>query len=125
MAVAASLIPGFKYRILKGPFADEVVTIVDNNIIKAEDDPENQRKILVAGPHGEQMYILPRLLSDTPEGFSAAPAQVITVPTVTTLPEYEPSVAATQAAFARRRLEAALSSRSARRAPALVARIAE
>ena len=39
--------------------------------------------------------------------------------------EYEPSVAATEAAFARRRPEAAPSTRSARSAPALVARIAE
>jgi len=93
MALAASLIPGFKYRVLKGLYEDEVVTIVDNTIIRAEDDPVNQRKIKVAGPHGEEIFMLPRLLSDTPEGFATAPAQVVTVPTVAAAPEYEPSVA--------------------------------
>ena len=72
MALAASLIPGFKYRVLKGMYEDEVVTIVDNTIIKAEDDPVNQRKIKVAGPHGEEIYILPRLLSDRPEAIAGA-----------------------------------------------------
>ena len=66
MALAASLIPGFKYRILKGMLADEVVTIVDNTPFPDGDPDGRQRKVTVEGPNGQTLYILPRLLSERP-----------------------------------------------------------
>jgi MoxR-like ATPase len=68
MALAASLIPGFKYRITRGLFAEEVVTIVSNIPFPDGDPDGRQRKITVLGPDGEQMYILPRLLDERPVG---------------------------------------------------------
>jgi MoxR-like ATPase len=68
MALAASLIPGFKYTILKGVLEDEVVTIVNNVPFLDGDAEGRQRKITVAGPDGKEFYILPRLLSDRPVG---------------------------------------------------------
>jgi hypothetical protein len=68
MALASSLIPGFKYRITRGPLAEEIVTIVDN-VAFPDGDPEGrQRKITVAGPTGDILYILPRLLDERPQG---------------------------------------------------------
>ena len=60
------LVVGYKYTILKGLLAGEVVTVVDNTIIRKEDDPVNQRKVTVAGPDGQILHILPRLLSKRP-----------------------------------------------------------
>ena len=68
MALAASLIPGFKYTILKGVLEDEVVTIINNVPFLDGDAEGRQRKITVAGPDGKEFYILPRLLSDRPVG---------------------------------------------------------
>ena len=93
MALAASLLPGFKYRVLKGPFQDEIVTIIDNTIIKAEDDPVNQRKIKVAGPHGEETFMLPRLLSDTPEQQMVVTVPTMTAPAAPAATAYESTVA--------------------------------
>ena len=70
MALATSLIPGFKYRILKGPLAEEVVTIVDN--VAFPDGHPQQRRITVAGPTGDMIYILPRLLDDRPQGLDSS-----------------------------------------------------
>jgi len=94
MALAASLIPGFQYEIANGDFAGEIVTIKDNKAIA--DGLPNQRKVLVTTPHGEDFYILPRQLKDTPIGMAnstTAPAPAVAAPlapavvtTVTTEP---------------------------------------
>ena len=76
MALAASLIPGFKYRITKGTFEDEVVTIVDNTPFPDGDEEGRQRKITVRTPDDQVHYILPRLLDDTPVGMINEMAQV-------------------------------------------------
>ena len=83
MALAASLIPGFKYRVLKGPFADEIVTIVDNTPFPDGDREGRQRKITILTPMGDEDYILPRLLSDRPEDVAVADAPVYNTPAVT------------------------------------------
>jgi len=77
MAQAASLIPGFQYTIERGPFEGEIVTIVDNKAFP--DDHPQRRKITVTMPSGDEFYILPRLLSNTPvgvtEGATSAPVR--------------------------------------------------
>ena len=80
MAQAASLIPGFQYRIESGLYEDEIVTIVDNTTFP--DNHEHRRKITVALPSGDEYFILPRLLGDRPVGLSntaqSAPVRTIT-----------------------------------------------
>ena len=63
MAKAPGLIPGFTYRINQGMFEGDTVVIVSNTPIP--DGEENQRKVLVQHSEGE-MFILPRMLDDTP-----------------------------------------------------------
>ena len=63
MAKAPGLIPGFSYRINQGMFAGDTVVIVSNTPVP--DGEENQRKVLVKHSEGE-MFILPRMLDDTP-----------------------------------------------------------
>jgi MoxR-like ATPase len=75
MALAASLLPGFQYEILSGPYEGETVTIVDNTVFPP--GHEHQRKIVVRDPLGGEFYILPRLLADQPVGLP----QVASVPT--------------------------------------------
>ena len=89
MALAASLIPGFKYRVLKGPFADEIVTIVDNTPFLDGDTEGRQRKITILTPLGDTDYILPRLLNDRPEDVAVADAPVFSTPAVQTAPVLE------------------------------------
>ena len=66
MALAASLIKGFKYEVAQGILAGEVVTIVDNTTFP--DGHENARKITVKFSDGGIDYVLPRLISDVPVG---------------------------------------------------------
>ena len=79
MAVAASLIPGFQYRINSGAGEDLVVTIIDNTPF-GDDDIERRRKVTVRLPDGSIDYVLPRLMDDRPVGVDApempAPAPV-------------------------------------------------
>jgi hypothetical protein len=76
MALAASLLPGFQYEILSGPYEGETVTIVDNTVFPP--GHEHQRKIVVRDPLGGEFYILPRLLADQPVGLPQAMAPVPT-----------------------------------------------
>lgn len=76
MAKAPALIPGFNYEILSGMFEGDTVQILDN--VPALDGEPNQRKIRVLHPEGE-MFILPRMLADTPI-MDAAPAPVAAAP---------------------------------------------
>lgn len=68
MALAASLIPGFQYRIIGGALEGEVVTIVDNTPFPDGDPEGRQRKVTVLSPEGDTYYILPRLLEVRPVG---------------------------------------------------------
>ena len=63
MALASQLHPGYRYRVWTGIYEDEVVTIVDNTIIRKEDDFVNQRKIKVLLDGGIE-YMLPRTMED-------------------------------------------------------------
>lgn len=84
MALAAQLIPGFKYKVLKGMYAEEVVTIIDNTPFPDGDSQNRQRKITVMGPDSKPMYILPRLLDEKPVGMEG---ETITAPVFVTAPE--------------------------------------
>jgi hypothetical protein len=80
MALAASLLPGFKYEILGGTLEGEIVTIVDNTPFPDSDTEGRKRKITVLSPEGTEYYILPRLLSNSPVGMDTpAPAPVTTI----------------------------------------------
>ena len=68
MALAASLIPGFQYRITSGLLEDEVVTIVDNTPFPDGDPEGRQRKITVRLSDGSVDYMLPRVLDGQPVG---------------------------------------------------------
>jgi AAA domain (dynein-related subfamily) len=85
MAVAASLIPGFQYRINSGAGEDLVVTIIDNTPFP-DDDMERRRKVTVRLPDGSVDYILPRLLDNAPVGVDSpempAPAPVMSAPVI-------------------------------------------
>jgi len=86
MALAASLLPGFKYRINSGIFKDEVVTII-NNTPFADNDPEGrQRKITVLTPVGTEMYVLPRMLDDKPVGIDGGAVVSAPRPTAVAAP---------------------------------------
>jgi hypothetical protein len=80
MALAAALIPGYKYRITGGLLEDEVVTIVTNKPFPDGDPEGRQRKVTVSGPDGETLYILPRLLEGPIAEEVLPPAPVFTVP---------------------------------------------
>jgi hypothetical protein len=67
MALAPSLLPGFRYEISQGLLAGEVVTIIDNTTFP-DTDTERRRKITVRFDDGTVDYILPRLIGDTPVG---------------------------------------------------------
>ena len=78
MALAAQLLPGYQYRIIEGPFSDEVVTIVDAKPFP--DTHPERRKVTVLNPQGKEFYILPRQLTNTPEAqVNLAPAPVFNV----------------------------------------------
>jgi AAA domain (dynein-related subfamily) len=83
MALAASCLPGFQYRVNSGLMEDAVVTIVDNTPF-GDDDMARRRKITVRLEDGSIDYILPRLLDDKPVGVDApampAPAPVVEAP---------------------------------------------
>jgi hypothetical protein len=68
MALAASLLPNFRYEIASGFDEGEIVTILDNTPFKDGDSEGRQRKITVRFADGNEGYILPRLLKDTPVG---------------------------------------------------------
>ena len=68
MALAASLLPNFRYEISSGFDEGEIVTILDNTPFKDGDSEGRQRKITVRFADGHEGYILPRLLKDTPVG---------------------------------------------------------
>jgi len=69
MALAASLIPNFTYRVISGPLAGAQVKIVDNKTFPDQDDDGNPhpeaRKITVS-LGGENIYMIPRLIDGTP-----------------------------------------------------------
>jgi len=71
MALAASLLPNFRYEITSGFEQGEIVTIVNNTPFKDGDPEGRQRKITVRFADGSEGYILPRLLADTPVGIDA------------------------------------------------------
>lgn len=70
MALAASLIPGFQYRVIDGQHAGEIVTIVDNEVI--------HRKVKVT-MNGEEGTILPRQLADNPVGMVSQNGETTTM----------------------------------------------
>jgi AAA domain (dynein-related subfamily) len=77
MAVAASLIPGFQYKVESGIYEGEIVTIVDNETFP--DNHEHRRKITVQLQSGDIEYLLPRLLGSQPIGIANA---AISTPTI-------------------------------------------
>lgn len=94
MALTASLIPGFQYRVARGPLAGEVVTIV-NNVAFPDGHPQ-QRKITVEFD-GQANYILPRLLDSQPISNQPValqgPAPAPTTGPITTMEDLAVSVA--------------------------------
>jgi len=89
MALAASLLPGFKYEITAGALEGEVVTIVDNTPFPDGDPQGRQRKITVLDPMGNEYHILPRLLGDRPVAIEQAPLtfeQAVVTPPVMEAP---------------------------------------
>lgn len=76
MALAASLIPGFQYRVTAGMLEDTVVTIVSNRPFPDGDPEGRQRKITVLSEDGDVDYILPRLLEDQPCGVARTDVSV-------------------------------------------------
>jgi hypothetical protein len=96
MALAASLLPGFKYEITAGTLAGEIVTIVDNTPFPDSDTEGRKRKVTVLSPEGGEFFILPRLLSDRPVSmvradevqptFAETFAEAVATPPVLTTP---------------------------------------
>jgi MoxR-like ATPase len=92
MALAASLLPGFKYEIKDGDFAGEIVTIKDNKAFP--DGHPQQRKITVLTPEGTEYFILPRQLRDTPVGMAEVEtAAPVAAPVALVTPIAEPVLA--------------------------------
>ena len=86
MALAASLIPGFQYRVQSGPLTNEVVTIVDN---KAFPDGHVQQRKITIEFDGQVTYILPRLLDDTPVAIKGRDIPTVSEETVDAEPQIE------------------------------------
>lgn len=88
MALAASLIPGYKYRIISGDHEDMLVTIMSNKPFPDDDPQGRQRKVETLDPYGRIRYVLPRQLegpvSETPVAPlpKAAAAPVVPQPIV-------------------------------------------
>jgi hypothetical protein len=69
MALAASLIPGFTYRITAGPLAGAQVTIVDNKAFPDKDengDPHPEARKVTVRLGNDEIYVIPRLIDGTP-----------------------------------------------------------
>src|SRR5262245_55441076 len=71
MALTNQLIPGWKYRVVAGMFAGDVITIVDNKAFPDGDPQGRARQILVLNPDGEPFTIIPRVIDPTPVGAPA------------------------------------------------------
>ena len=75
------LIPGFQYKVKEGPLKDEVVTVVDNTVIRDKDEDgnvePNRRKIAVLFD-GTEAFILPRQLDDKPVSMINVNNEVVT-----------------------------------------------
>ena len=82
MALAASLIPGFQYRVTAGMLEDTIVSIVDNKPFADGDVEGRQRKITILHEDGTLDYILPRLLEDQPCGVARTDLTTTPVPAV-------------------------------------------
>ena len=95
MALAAGLLPGFKYEITAGPLEGEIVTIVDNTPFPDGDPDGRQRKVTVLSPEGSEYYILPRLLSNSPVAMETTP---FSQPSIMMLDELIPTPAPVVAA---------------------------
>ena len=65
MALAPALLPGFQYRVKPngGDLAGDVVTIIDN-VTFPDSDPRRRR--ITVSHDGNTVYLLPRVLEDTP-----------------------------------------------------------
>lgn len=95
MALAPELIPGFKYTVLSGLLEGEVVEVVDNKPFPDGDPQGRQRKVTVKDPHtGQQVYILPRMLSNRPIMDEAVEQPPVFAAAVTSVAPVAPSVAA-------------------------------
>jgi hypothetical protein len=81
MALAPSLLPGFRYVIEQGLLLGEVVTIVDNKTFP-DSDTERRRKVTVRFEDGTVDYILPRLIGETPVGIENPALVPVVAPTV-------------------------------------------
>lgn len=69
MALAASLIPGFTYRITAGPLTGAQVTIVDNKAFPDKDengDPHPEARKITVKLGNDEIFVIPRLIDGTP-----------------------------------------------------------
>lgn len=69
MALAASLLPGFRYRVASGPLSGAIVTIKDNKAFPDKDvdgNPHPEARKITCDLGGDTVYIIPRLIDGTP-----------------------------------------------------------
>jgi MoxR-like ATPase len=81
MALTTSLLPGYQYKVARGPYKGDIVTIIDPKAFP--DGHPHQRKITVMFD-GEVSFILPRLLDNVPVGVGNVDTSALAAATTVT-----------------------------------------